>query len=602
MPTTYKTEDILNPASDLYQKEQPFFARPGETTEQYMTRTGIKSSAAKELTGASSESGLSLVKEAEKKATGLQAPVLPPTEPVAPPEKEPTKGEFTLDEALEIFGTDFTGINKQDDGKYSADPSAMARIGLKTDAVTGIEEKQRLLKEKADYENAIARIQNFDVSQDPALKNILSGIESSWNSRIAQMNQVNKSRTAAQQTAAYRYGVQYTGAQLSPLQGIVSAEENAGLNRITELEAQKNSALTEAKMAYSNNEFSKYVKFVEIADKKYQQSLDAVNILNETIKSEDAKRALAQTKRESQNTITGLMLQGVTDPLSIFNAMTASGMPVDFKDITEITSEMRAADKTLPGIVGEWLSAKENAPEFADTTLEEYMNFKDPGKALALKEQMLRIQKLQKEAVGGMLDTNDKIVTTKDDARKLNQEIVKNDAYKVIRKGQDSLQYLIEFEKAFEKYGLETIPGPAKGDLSTKYQTSLLNLKEFFNLGVLNGPDLEVLAGILPNPTVMTSVGPWGLISIPKKFAGIKSKVTAGITSLKENIGKTLDDRYASLSTQYGDYSPDSVTVLKDLNRLYVQQKAVLDDNIQTLIDENPQYTDEDIIKVIQTL
>src|SRR3990167_571923 len=203
------------------------------------------------------------------------------------------------------------------------------------------------------------------------------------------------------------------------------------------------------------------------------------------------------------------------------------------------------------------------------------------------------------EAITSKGETPDgKIPLNQKETQKLNKELIGTDAYKAIRKGQDSLQYLLEFEKAFKKFGLETLPGKDKGELSTKYQTSLLNLKEFFNLGVLNGPDLEVLQWIMPDPTKSISWGPWGLIPGSKKLAGVKSKVGAGIQSLKENISKTLDDRYESISTQYGNYSEEDLTSLKDLGRIYIQQKASLDPKINQLMKENPNLTQDEIIQI----
>ena len=64
-------------------------------------------------------------------------------------------------------------------------------------------------------------------------------------------------------------------------------------------------------------------------------------------------------------------------------------------------------------------------------------------------------------------------------------------------------------------------------------------------------------------------------------------------------IETSLDDRFTSLSSQYGDYSSYSVNGLKDLNRVYVQQKSILNPDIQKLIKENPDLTPEDVLMII---
>jgi len=196
-----------------------------------------------------------------------------------------------------------------------------------------------------------------------------------------------------------------------------------------------------------------------------------------------------------------------------------------------------------------------------------------------------------------MVDTGGKVVLKPQEALKINKELVSNDAYKTIRKSQDSLQFLLDFEESFHKYGLQSLPGKKKGELATKYQTTLLNLKEFFNLGVLNGPDLEVLEGIMPNPTKAPKL--FGFIPLSKKLSGVKSATEAGIQTLKQNIEITLDDRYSSLASQYGDYSPYSLNSLRDLQRIYIEQKIALNPQIRQMIEDNPDFSVDDIISII---
>lgn len=60
---------------------------------------------------------------------------------------------------------------------------------------------------------------------------------------------------------------------------------------------------------------------------------------------------------------------------------------------------------------------------------------------------------------------------------------------------------LDSYEQLVGKYGTEIAPGPAKTELSSAYQNVLLELKELFNLGVLNGPDYEIMQKIMTDPT-----------------------------------------------------------------------------------------------------
>lgn len=192
-----------------------------------------------------------------------------------------------------------------------------------------------------------------------------------------------------------------------------------------------------------------------------------------------------------------------------------------------------------------------------------------------------------------LVDPNAKVILKPADATKINKEIANTDQFKAINTAKLSLDALIAFEKAFDKYGLEGFPGGGKAELRTKYNTATLNLKEFFNLGVLNGPDLEIIKGILPDPTLNVLTAPFSTAG------GRGSAVRAGIEATKKNIETSLDERFRSLTTQYGDISPESVGAIKDLNRTYITQKASLNPSVAKLVKENPSLSPEEIISVI---
>jgi hypothetical protein len=61
---------------------------------------------------------------------------------------------------------------------------------------------------------------------------------------------------------------------------------------------------------------------------------------------------------------------------------------------------------------------------------------------------------------------------------------------------------LNRYEELVGKYGVEAVPGPAKDQLLTVRRGLQLQLKELFNLGVLNGPDLQLMDSMLWDPSV----------------------------------------------------------------------------------------------------
>lgn len=57
------------------------------------------------------------------------------------------------------------------------------------------------------------------------------------------------------------------------------------------------------------------------------------------------------------------------------------------------------------------------------------------------------------------------------------------------------------YEKLLDKTGAEIIPGKEQSELSTAYTDVMMQLKELWNLGVLQGADFEIMARAITDPT-----------------------------------------------------------------------------------------------------
>lgn len=68
-------------------------------------------------------------------------------------------------------------------------------------------------------------------------------------------------------------------------------------------------------------------------------------------------------------------------------------------------------------------------------------------------------------------------------------------------------QSLNAYEKLVSELGAEIWPGEGQNRLKTAYTDFQMELKELFNLGVLNGPDLSILSKALTDPTTLASYG-----------------------------------------------------------------------------------------------
>jgi len=98
---------------------------------------------------------------------------------------------------------------------------------------------------------------------------------------------------------------------------------------------------------------------------------------------------------------------------------------------------------------------------------------------------------------------------TKQDGRWVAKPIPGGPAFKAERdkmyKTDDTIASAIEYKNVLNSLGVQRglIPTKAHGRLQTAYGLLFTNLKEFMGLGVIAGPDKELVEGIVANPTSM---------------------------------------------------------------------------------------------------
>lgn len=64
-----------------------------------------------------------------------------------------------------------------------------------------------------------------------------------------------------------------------------------------------------------------------------------------------------------------------------------------------------------------------------------------------------------------------------------------------------------EYQDALTKWGtLDVLSPDARADMGTKYNNMMLQAKEAYNLGVLNGPDYQILQSVVADPTSLRGV------------------------------------------------------------------------------------------------
>jgi len=208
-------------------------------------------------------------------------------------------------------------------------------------------------KAKADRDAAVAKLTAFNVSDDPALTSLLSSITSQWDARIKEMEKVNKSREGNVTTLGIRLGDRYTGGKGGMFGGIITEEESQGVQRIADLESKKQQALAAAKTAYSDQQWDRYAKLVDVADKAYKEQTDALTKLQESTEKEAKKIEEQKIQSSRDEAIARLYDQGITDATDLLDFLNRdeSGKKVGDFTLDEVSKALKilVPDEKLTG-------------------------------------------------------------------------------------------------------------------------------------------------------------------------------------------------------------------------------------------------------------
>lgn len=309
------------------------------------------------------------ISEADDKLAGLTTPKPPEIKPEVketpkPEVKEPIGISYS---DLVTTGEDVSLYEKQTDGSYvKKQPKTQLELDLE--------------KEKDDVETATAeinaandRLKSFDVSKDPELQGIISNISSQFDTRIRQMEEINRSRTGGLTQRGFRTGGRYT----TSYAGIVSAEERAGMDRVGELEAQKQSAIISAQSAFKAQKWNEYVKFADLAEKSYEKQVAELSELNKKAVEQNKKIEEEKNKNKVGDAVYNAFAGGQTDTADIYATLRNQGIATTTKEVDDIVKILNP-DPELTGLSADFKTFKQFFPDVDVATKEgqdQYLNW-----------------------------------------------------------------------------------------------------------------------------------------------------------------------------------------------------------------------------------
>lgn len=130
-------------------------------------------------------------------------------------------------------------------------------------------------------------------------------------------------------------------------------------------------------------------------------------------------------------------------------------------------------------------------------------------------------------------------------------QAVQGDAIRTEQSFKNVTQALDRFEKLAKNAGVlgSTVPGAKRDAIEQERRNIQLQLKELFNLGVLNGPDLSLMEQMIFDPSISVT-DPIG--SAVKTWGGVDDRIESSVSKLKEMLKTVRDNKLAVVKSYSG--------------------------------------------------
>lgn len=227
---------------------------------------------------------------------------LPPTTTEVPKNQavDGTVGTpLSMEEAVDLFGSDFTGLHQTADGTWIPDSTAWERAGITgvqdptEKKVSGLEGEIGGLDDQ--LEDLVTQFNSYNVDSDPAFQAQAQSIRAQYEKLRSQMQKTNASRQSALETLGYRTGTsQFAGAIQM---GIVGEEINQANDRLNEITRQESDAVSAARSAFESGQWTKFDRQVTMLQTLRENKSEELKRYNDKL-AEANKQLQEQSKQE----------------------------------------------------------------------------------------------------------------------------------------------------------------------------------------------------------------------------------------------------------------------------------------------------------------
>jgi hypothetical protein len=159
------------------------------------------------------------------------------------------------------------------------------------------------------------------------------------------------------------------------------------------------------------------------------------------------------------------------------------------------------------------------------------------GRTMTLGEAQARARRL--DALGMRSELLEKTIADAISSQRL-PDSVRTQSARVDQAYRSLLPALDSYARLVQQTGASVLPGQEADSIQQSRTSILLQLKELYNLGVLNGPDLALMEQMLPDPSIgITGTGPGGAVPSVSGMANMwpgnaAARVASGVNRLKE--------------------------------------------------------------------
>lgn len=256
-------------------------------------------------------------------------------------EKPKREGGLTRDEAMELFGTDFTGVHLDTEtGLFFPDAVALERLSGPEAAAQSVVDTGI-----AEIDTFIEEIEDLRVSLKSQNEALIKSIREQFGARKSQIADINKRSLGMMKTLGFRLGTtRYSpGVHI----GFISAEERAGAQKLAELDAEEARLISEAQIAATKEDFSMLREKLDLAEQKREEQ-QAVLEKQAELAAEQAEKLREANEEFGQDVeILSAWTSGIKDPTSIFAFVNfdAQGNEVNNISIDKIKDTITGLDE-----------------------------------------------------------------------------------------------------------------------------------------------------------------------------------------------------------------------------------------------------------------